>query len=310
MNETTETTTTPTPEPKRLERVKEGRILTGAAAGIGRYLGIDANLVRIGFVVIAFVGGAGFLAYIAAAVLLPGEGGEKPIIKSLRLPWRSGAGRVALGATFIMIAAAAVLGGTDVLHWDTAAGLGIIGLGAILAVSAFAGGARWLIVPALALVLPLGIVAATDIDLDGGVGEREYRPTSVAELRDQYEIGIGAIDLDLTGLDLPTGRTDVDVDVGLGEAVIYVPNGVCVTSDIDLGAGEVDVFDRENNGFDVSFAEAATPPAGRPQLHIHAEAVLAGIEVVREGSQPDLIHRDRFFNRSGDVSSEGGTGCT
>src|SRR5690348_3089587 len=92
MTETTDTTT-PDPTPKRLERVSDGRLLTGTAAGIGRYLGIDANLVRIGFAVIAIIGGAGFLVYVAAAVLLPGEGGEPPIIRRLRLPWRSGTGR-------------------------------------------------------------------------------------------------------------------------------------------------------------------------------------------------------------------------
>ena len=72
--------------------------------------------------------------------------------------------------------------------------------------------------PALALVLPLGVVAAADIDLDGGIGEREYRPATMSELRDHYEIGIGDIDVDLSDLDLPTGRTDLDIDVGLGEA--------------------------------------------------------------------------------------------
>lgn len=35
MNETTDTTT-PNPTPKRLERVSDGRLLTGTAAGIGR----------------------------------------------------------------------------------------------------------------------------------------------------------------------------------------------------------------------------------------------------------------------------------
>src|SRR4051794_19756892 len=114
MNETT-APTTPDPTPKRLERVKEGRLLTGTAAGIGRYLGVDANLVRIGFVVVAVLGGAGILAYFAAAVLLPGEDGEPPMIKKLRLPWRSGAGRAALGASFVVIAIASVLASIDAM---------------------------------------------------------------------------------------------------------------------------------------------------------------------------------------------------
>ena len=143
--------------------------------------------------------------------------------------------------------------------------------GLVLIGTAFVGGARWLIVPALALVLPLGIVAAADIDLDGGVGDREYHPATVAELRDQYEIGIGSIDVDLTDVDLPTGRTDLDIDVGMGEALVYVPRDACVTSDVEIGAGASDVFDEDYNGVDVTFAETPAPPAARPQLHIDAE---------------------------------------
>jgi hypothetical protein len=181
----------------------------------------------------------------------------------------------------------------------------------VLIGTAFVGGARWLIVPALALVLPLGIVAAADIDLDGGVGEREYRPSTMSELRDHYEVGIGSIDLDMTDLDLPDGRTQVDLDVGLGEAVVYVPRGTCVTSDVQIGAGAADIFDRTNDGVDVAFAEAATPPAGRPHLHLVADIGLGAIEVVREGSLPDQFRsRDfRGFGEDIDAPIEGGTGC-
>jgi Cell wall-active antibiotics response 4TMS YvqF len=160
-------------------------------------------------------------------------------------------------------------------------------------------------------VLPLGLVAAADIDLDGGIGDREYRPATMTELRDHYEIGIGGMDVDLTDLDLPTSRTDLDIDVGLGEAVVYVPRGTCVTSDVEIGAGAADIFDSENNGVDVAFAEQATPPAGRPHLHIDANIGLGAIEVVREGSLPDRFRNDRFdvFDDAEDAPFEGGTNC-
>jgi hypothetical protein len=95
--------------------------------------------------------------------------------------------------------------------------------------------------------------------------------------------------------------------------VVYVPQGTCVTSDVEIGAGAADVLDRENTGVDVSFAEAATPPAGRPRLHIAANVGLGAIEVVREGSLPDLIGRDRFgpgrFRDFDDPGFAGGTEC-
>ena len=106
---TTTDSTTPDPSPKRLERARDGRMLTGVAAGMGRYLGVDANLVRIGFVALTFLGGSSILVYLAAAALLPGEGCEAPFVKTLRLPWRSGAGRVAIGATLLVLGAASLV---------------------------------------------------------------------------------------------------------------------------------------------------------------------------------------------------------
>ena len=135
----------------------------------------------------------------------------------------------------------------------------------------------------------------------------------MSQLRDHYEVGIGGLDVDLTDLDLPTtGRTDVDIDLGLGEAVIYVPEGACVTSDVEIGAGAADIFDRDNDGVDIAFAETASPPAGRPMLHIQADVGLGLLEVVREGSLPDRGRRHQdfeIFDARQDAPFEGGTGC-
>jgi phage shock protein PspC (stress-responsive transcriptional regulator) len=186
---------------------------------------------------------------------------------------------------------AALGGGVAIASLAVVAGLALVG-------AAFFGGARWLIVPALALVLPLAIVAAADIDLDGGVGDREYRPASVTELRDRYEIGLGGLDVDLREVDLPPGRTDVTVDVGIGDAVVWVPSNACVTSNVAIGAGAVDVLDSDDAGLDLEVEEGATPAAGRPQLHIDADVGVGAIEVVREGFAADLRGRDgRPFGR-------------
>jgi len=282
MTETTETTT-PDPSPKRLERVKEGRLLTGAAAGIGRYLGIDANLVRIGFVVIALLGGAGIFAYLAAAVLLPGEDGEPPMIKKLRLPWRSGAGRAVIGATLVVIAAASVLGSTEVLQWDTAAGLGLLALGAILAVSAFAGGARWLIVPALLLAGIVGFMKAADVHLRGGWGDRDIAVASAADLHDRYDLSAGSLRIDLRDLQLADGEErSVRARVGMGDLVIRVPQGVTVDADARSGAGEVEVFGRHSDGLDVTRTTTHDLGTGAGTLHLDADVGLGRIVVVRD----------------------------
>ena len=279
---TTETTT-PNPAPKRLERAKEGRMLTGVAAGIGRYLDIDANLVRIGFVVLTFVGGSGILAYLAATALLPGEGGEPAMVKSLRLPWRSGAGRAALGAAFIVVAAAMVLASTDAIHWDVASGIAILGLGAVLIAASFAGGARWLIIPGLLLAGAVGFLKAADVHLRGGWGDRDIAVASVADLHDRYDLSAGRLRIDLRDLQLSEGEErNIRARVGMGDLVIRVPQGVTVDADARSGAGQVELFGRQSDGLDVTHTTTQDLGSGGGTLHLDADVGLGRIIVVRD----------------------------
>jgi hypothetical protein len=176
--------------------------------------------------------------------------------------------------------------------------------------TAFVGGARWMIVPALALVLPLGIVSAAGISLDGGVGDRDYHPAAISQVRDHYKLGIGSMVVDLRDVDLPQGRTDLNLNVGLGEAVLYVPANACVTSDVRVGVGASDVLDRDNDGADVHYVDSSTPPVGRPELHVDAGVGIGAIEVVRDGYVRDQFRGDHFRNSRTSVSDfDGGTMC-
>jgi phage shock protein PspC (stress-responsive transcriptional regulator) len=213
---------------------------------------------------------------------------------------------VAVGVVIAAIGvgiAAALGGGVVIASLAVVAGLALIA-------TAFAGGARWLILPALVLVLPLAVVSAADIDFDGGVGDREYRPATMAELDDRYEIGLGEIDVDLRDLELPAGRTDVAVDVGMGGALVWVPREACVTSDVAIGVGAADVLDDDDAGVDVRFATDAVPVSTRPHLHIEADVGVGAVEVVREGFTPDWrdhdMDGDRFFDDGRDERDERG----
>lgn len=68
---------------RELRRPADGRLLAGVAAGIARYLGTDVNLVRIAFVVLAFVGGAALPLYVAGWLLIPEEGAAQSIAGEL-----------------------------------------------------------------------------------------------------------------------------------------------------------------------------------------------------------------------------------
>jgi phage shock protein PspC (stress-responsive transcriptional regulator) len=62
-----------------LRRPADDRMLAGVAAGIARYLGTDATIVRIVFVALVFIGGAGLPLYLAGWLLIPPEGSEQSI---------------------------------------------------------------------------------------------------------------------------------------------------------------------------------------------------------------------------------------
>jgi phage shock protein PspC (stress-responsive transcriptional regulator) len=225
-------------------------LLSGAAAGLARHLGVDVAVVRILFVVATLFGGAGFVAYLAAWLLIPAEGEARPRLTSLR-PSRNA--QIALGAALVALAAVAVLGATGVLGLDGAFGVLVVALGVILVVGAFAGGARWLILPALLLFAVAGAFRAAHVHLRGGWGDRTVQVSGLGDLHSRYDLAGGQLTLDLRGVHFPAGReTHVAARVGLGQLDVRLPPGVAVRGSARTGAGEVTVFGRRSEGLDVS----------------------------------------------------------
>jgi phage shock protein C len=71
------------PERPALRRSYQDRMLAGVAAGLARYFDVDVTLVRIAFVVLTVVGGAGVPLYLAGLLLIPEEGSDQSIAGSL-----------------------------------------------------------------------------------------------------------------------------------------------------------------------------------------------------------------------------------
>jgi len=71
------------PERPALRRPFEHRMLGGVAAGLARYAGVDVTLVRIAFVVLTLIGGAGLPLYLAGLLLIPDEGTDQSLAASL-----------------------------------------------------------------------------------------------------------------------------------------------------------------------------------------------------------------------------------
>ncbi|WP_288314104.1 PspC domain-containing protein [uncultured Eubacterium sp.] len=58
---------------KKLYKSTTDRKLCGVCAGIANYLNIDPTVVRLLWALITFVGGAGVIAYIVCALVIPDE---------------------------------------------------------------------------------------------------------------------------------------------------------------------------------------------------------------------------------------------
>ena len=182
----------------------------------------------------------------------------------------------------------------------------VIAAGAGLVAAAFVGGARWLVLPALAIALPLAFVSAAGIDLEGGFGERLERPGTLAELKQGYRLGAGALVIDLRGIALPPGDLPMSVRIGAGHAQVIVDEGVCVASRAEIGMGGVAIFDYDSGGIDVDWRDTRRAAADTPRLVIDGDVGLGLLEV---SHTRDTIHSGPGW-RDGDREPDGNRACT
>jgi phage shock protein PspC (stress-responsive transcriptional regulator) len=266
--------TTPIPEPpeapssRRLTRSSSDRVIAGVAGGLGRYFSIDPVVVRIAFIVGAFFGGAGVIAYGAAWLLVPSDDGAGRGSDAAGV-----ARRLGIGVAMLVLTGVAVVAG----FWGAASGgattvaVVVIAAGGLLVIGAFTGGMRWLILPALALALSAGAVAAGNIDVRGGTGERVYRPATGEDLRASYKLGAGHLLLDLRNTKLGPGDHRVHLKLGLGQAEVLVPSNVCVSSTAQLAGGGTTIFDHSSGGTYHDWQEIRRAQPGNPHLTVDAD---------------------------------------
>jgi phage shock protein PspC (stress-responsive transcriptional regulator)/predicted membrane protein len=276
---------TETPTVKRLERSSQNKFLAGVCGGLGRYFDLNPNVFRLGLVVLTLLGGAGILVYIAALLVMPAEGepqsiAERALAERRDHPWRL----VALG--LVGVAIAVLLTRAD--SWPSA-GAGwffVLVAGLIVLWASRERGARravLAIVGVLAVLLATAVTAIAvafswfDVSLGDGVGDRTYTPAAVSDVRQQYELGIGDLRVDLSRL-----HTDrpllVKAKVGMGKLRVIVPAGTAVAVDSHVKAGSISALDRTDNGRN---AHVQVGSAGR--LTLDASVGAGRIEVVRAG---------------------------
>jgi phage shock protein PspC (stress-responsive transcriptional regulator) len=204
--------------------------------------------------------------------------------------------RAAFGVGIIILCGLLAVGGA----WAAATGGGaavaalVVASGIALIAGAFVGGARWLILPALSLAIPLAVVTAAGIHVSGGVGDHEYRPGSAATVRSSYDLGVGRLVVDLRQAHLAPGDHPVKLDVGVGQAMLLVPRNVCVSTNGKAGVGAVQVFDHTDGGIDVDHQDDRTAPLGTPRVLLDAHVGIGAVEVHHYDSGQAFGEPDRL----------------
>jgi phage shock protein PspC (stress-responsive transcriptional regulator) len=285
-------TTTETPGVKELHRSREDRMIAGVCGGLGRYFDINPLFFRIGFVVLALLGGSGIIFYGAAALVIPDEGRRDSIAaEALRnrrtRPWPLiGLGLVAV-ASIVLLSHASFWPDSDFL-WIVL----LVAGGALLYAQTREGEGerpRRRILHAAAIALAVLAVAATaavayafaefDLSLGDGVGERTYHVRDAGNLRERYELGVGELDLDLSNLELPKGETHVDAHVGVGQLRITLPPDGRVRYETQANYGDVFAFGEEAHGRDNGLD--GTYGSGDRVLVVHATVGAGEIDLDR-----------------------------
>ncbi len=113
----------------------------------------------------------------------------------------------------------------------------------------------------------------------------DYAPTSAAQVKDTYDFGGGELTLDLSDVsDVATldGR-NVAIDGVGGRVEVIVPDGMDVSVETQIAAGDSRVFDRQQDGFDVNVDHVLDGGDDVPAMTIFIDLVVGEI-LVREAA--------------------------
>ncbi|WP_040338499.1 PspC domain-containing protein [Candidatus Blastococcus massiliensis] len=283
----------PAPRPQ-LRRSRSDKVIGGVGGGLAEYSGVDALLWRVGFVALALAGGTGVLVYLLLWLLMPatpvGEPGAPAAPRPPAGP-RSPVPGVTIAGLLIVLGSLALIARFS--DWDihpTAyIGGALLVVGAGLVAAAFTGGrtARGGLI-ALGAVLSLALMASAAVpwdEVDGGIGDRTFAPTSPAEVRDHYDGGVGNMTVDLSEIDVSDLDEPIRTSVGqgLGDVEIILPRDADVRVSVDSGLGDVRLFGRKGlteGTFDGS-GSGSWVGDDEAEIYLDVDAGIGNVEVNR-----------------------------
>ncbi len=203
---------------------------------------------------------------------------EQPVVLVRRE--RSGPGLPTIGATLLVVGTAALFDVENVVNITLvqylALALAVVGAG--LLAGAFVGRARWLFVPALMLTPFVLVASLIHVPFHGGSGDVAYRPAAISQVQPVYRLTAGRMVIDLRNL--PAQPVSIIATDVAGRIIVYVPTGSDVHVRARVGAGEVKLFGRTYDGFNVDVTRNFVPAVKDTRVvNLDLETSLGQVEV-------------------------------
>lgn len=286
-------------------------MVAGVAGGIGERFDIDANIVRVVFVVLTVLYGLGAAIYLALWVLIPQDG--KACDDDLESSDASPASNVRLlryvllaGVVVAAVIVLATLGGAP----RVGNGFGILWLIflIVLAILSLRSTARQHMlrrfvalfflsgVTIFILVVGafLGFLASTGVAMHGGSGARALQPTALGQVQSNYQIEFGSLTVDLRQVHFSPAATAVNASVAVGNLNVDVPANAIVYLKTHIGAGTITFFGRngyQSEPFTAVPTSLRTPSQRRnaPHLVLNVQVGIGRITLQRGYANYNLI---------------------
>jgi phage shock protein PspC (stress-responsive transcriptional regulator) len=212
----------------------------------------------------------------------PGDGGvgtlPPPPAPARRQPTSTMLGSVTFGAALVAIGILAALdvGGVVDATLRHYLALALVMLGGGLLLGTFYGKTRAPIVVGMLIIPALVVASFVRLPLADGIGERRYVPATAEEVAAEYDLGIGSLSVDLRRVDPGEEPLFVNVEVGIGEAIVVLPAGVGADVSARAGLGEVIVFGSTDDGWE---PEQSVRRDGEGLIVLDVEAGLGSVKV-------------------------------
>jgi phage shock protein PspC (stress-responsive transcriptional regulator) len=204
---------------------------------------------------------------------------------------RSGFGCLIVFLGIVLAGALLSLDAANTVHLGlrTVLAIVLVILGVGLAMGAWYGRARVVILLASIVTVALVVVASPGMPAYGGVGGRDWHPTAATSGTLSYQLSAGDGRLDLTALDSGNGWVPVNASVGFGRLLVWVPDSMTVVVTEHAGAGTLIVGDGpfetgNRGGLGVNRSYRFEPTAGQPSrgtIQLSAKVGIGVVEVRR-----------------------------